>query len=292
MKEGVTVPNESGFKFCFNCGKKIPAEAKFCPNCGMDQTRPESAPATSAAPGEQRPGVASDQAEPAEPSHETDQPQPDTMAKPDKGREPVESFVDQGADDEHESTNDGPAFERPDFQPVIPAKPTQNANLISSLELGFKDAFTVAKRTSRADFWWLYLVTIIVDSLVQSLFIWDFRKNPFTILPIKAVCFVIASLLTVMMISAGMRRLHDINKSGSNIWWLLLPVIGSLLLIFFWAQPSVPAGQRFDDPKVTGRHWLTTWWPWLILVLMSVGSYSCYITALQSIPAILTFSNY
>ena len=41
-------------------------------------------------------------------------------------------------------------------------------------------------------------------------------------------------------LAVACRRLHDAGKSG---WWLfigLLPIIGPLVLLFFYVQPSVP----------------------------------------------------
>ena len=46
-------------------------------------------------------------------------------------------------------------------------------------------------------------------------------------------------------IAVGVRRLHDIGKSG---WWLLLillPLIGFLVLLYFFVQPSEPGANRY-----------------------------------------------
>lgn len=46
-------------------------------------------------------------------------------------------------------------------------------------------------------------------------------------------------------LAVGVRRLHDIDKSG---WWLLLillPLIGFLVLLYFFVQPSQPGANRF-----------------------------------------------
>ncbi len=47
--------------------------------------------------------------------------------------------------------------------------------------------------------------------------------------------FGLAMLLP--QLAVGARRLHDTGKSG---WWqllLLIPLIGTIVLIVFWAQP-------------------------------------------------------
>ena len=44
--------------------------------------------------------------------------------------------------------------------------------------------------------------------------------------------------LLLPALAVGTRRLHDIGKSG---WWqlIMLTVIGLLILIYWWAQPTV-----------------------------------------------------
>ncbi|NJM43069.1 MAG: DUF805 domain-containing protein [Brachymonas sp.] len=77
-------------------------------------------------------------------------------------------------------------------------------------------------RASRSEYWWFFLfqfITIIVLSVVLS------------------ILGTIASLALLLPgIAAGVRRLHDIGKSG---WWLLIcfvPFIGILILIYFMVQ--------------------------------------------------------
>ena len=57
--------------------------------------------------------------------------------------------------------------------------------------------------------------------------------------------------LLVPTISVGARRLHDIGKSG---WWqllILLPVVGFIILLFFWVRDG-QAGQNLygNNPKL------------------------------------------
>lgn len=64
-----------------------------------------------------------------------------------------------------------------------------------------------------------------------------------------AVLLLLYYLYAVALILPGLgltfRRLHDTGRSGW--WWLigLIPVLGSLYLIYLLAQPSSPAGDRF-----------------------------------------------
>ncbi|WP_083760387.1 DUF805 domain-containing protein [Sulfurovum sp. NBC37-1] len=49
---------------------------------------------------------------------------------------------------------------------------------------------------------------------------------------------IFALALLIPSIAIGVRRLHDIGKSG---WWLLLgliPILGGLVLIYFFVQKS------------------------------------------------------
>ena len=53
--------------------------------------------------------------------------------------------------------------------------------------------------------------------------------------------------MIIPMWTLEVRRLHDINKSG---WWLLIsliPAIGFIILIIFFATASVDEGNVYGD---------------------------------------------
>ena len=58
----------------------------------------------------------------------------------------------------------------------------------------------------------------------------------------------------VPSISVGIRRLHDTDRSG---WWLLIaviPLIGGLILLFFFVSEGTRGANRFGpDPKDPGQ---------------------------------------
>ncbi|NQW92468.1 MAG: DUF805 domain-containing protein [Polaromonas sp.] len=51
--------------------------------------------------------------------------------------------------------------------------------------------------------------------------------------------------LLLPALAVGTRRLHDIGKSG---WWqlIMLTVIGLLVLIYWWVQPTVEGGNEYE----------------------------------------------
>ena len=88
-------------------------------------------------------------------------------------------------------------------------------------------------RASRSEYWWFVLFMIIVQIVLSIL---SAIVHPVLIL------LVIALLLPG--IAVGVRRLHDIGKTG----WLLLigfiPLIGLILL--YWAvQPSAEGANEY-----------------------------------------------
>ena len=56
---------------------------------------------------------------------------------------------------------------------------------------------------------------------------------------------LVALGLLLPALAVGTRRLHDIGKSG---WWqvIMLTVIGLLVLIYWWVQPSVEGSNDYE----------------------------------------------
>lgn len=84
-------------------------------------------------------------------------------------------------------------------------------------------------RAKRPELWWFVLFCIIVSMLLSM------------VMPMISGLFSLATLLPSLAV--GARRLHDTNRSGwLQLLWLI-PVIGWIILILFFAQQ----GQSEDN---------------------------------------------
>ena len=109
-------------------------------------------------------------------------------------------------------------------------------------------------RASRSEYWFyalFYLIIAIVVGMLDT-----FLINPMLgATPLEAgeggiLQIVLALALLIPSIAIGIRRLHDIGKSG---WWLLIgliPIIGALVLIYFYVTDSQAGSNQFgENPK-------------------------------------------
>ena len=94
-------------------------------------------------------------------------------------------------------------------------------------------------RAQRSEFWWFALFTFAATVLLSA------------VSEVLAGLFSLAVLLPA--IGVAVRRLHDVDRSG---WWYLLvliPVIGSLVLVFaFFIHPGTPGDNRFGPDPLAG----------------------------------------
>ena len=56
--------------------------------------------------------------------------------------------------------------------------------------------------------------------------------------------------IIIPMLSVSVRRLHDINKSGWNMLWFLLPLIGVIILLIYWLKESTSDNQYGPSSKI------------------------------------------
>jgi len=89
-------------------------------------------------------------------------------------------------------------------------------------------------RASRSEFWWFALFQLLVMIVASMLG--------------KAIYTVVVLALVLPSLGVSARRLHDIGKTA---WYLLLhflPIIGILVLIFFWVQPGENESNTYGVP--------------------------------------------
>ncbi|MGW3656488.1 DUF805 domain-containing protein [Streptomyces sp. NPDC005151] len=101
-------------------------------------------------------------------------------------------------------------------------------------------------RARRTEYWVFNLFNVVISIV---LFVVG-RAIDFTLLQ---VLYALAMLLPSLAV--GVRRLHDDGRSG--LWLLigLIPLVGDIVLLFFFCSDSQPANNKYGSvPKYIGAH--------------------------------------
>ena len=147
-------------------------------------------------------------------------------------------------------------------QQAVPLdQPLYGATFVQAIQRFFTKYAVFSGRASRSEFWWvslaLGLVTLVLYLLTLVLGIATGSQgttstgSPTTI-P-GAGAFLPGALLVILWlgtivpgIAVTVRRLHDANFSGLLYLIVLVPYVGSLILLIFTIMGPNPAGARFD----------------------------------------------
>ena len=107
-----------------------------------------------------------------------------------------------------------------------------------SISTCLKKYFNFKDRASRSEYWYFQLV-------LTPIYIWSqFPSNDTQILVIQ---LILTFGLLIPGISAGVRRLHDRDKSG---WFMLIsfiPILGAIFLIVMLAEKGTPGKNKFGE---------------------------------------------
>jgi len=99
----------------------------------------------------------------------------------------------------------------------------------SAVRSGFSRCFDFKTRSSRSEYWFWVLFTFIASIILSFIDIIALGAGDFgTLSSLFSLVTIIPSL------AVGVRRLHDIDKTG---WFILLgfiPIIGWLILIYWF----------------------------------------------------------
>ena len=107
---------------------------------------------------------------------------------------------------------------------------------VDAIRLGFQRFLDLGGRSTRAEFWWWWLVLGAILTVLED----------------TPLAFPVGAVLLVPSVTLLVRRLHDTGRSGWTAWLFLIPAVGLLVLIFFLAQPSDTASNRYGPPPTHG----------------------------------------
>lgn len=98
----------------------------------------------------------------------------------------------------------------------------------------FSKYATFSGRATRSEFWYWQLFTFLVGLVLTIIF--------FPLAYLASLVFFIPNLAVYA------RRLHDTGRSGYNLFWAFLPLIGAILLLIWALQESKEDNQYGPNP--------------------------------------------
>ena len=112
-------------------------------------------------------------------------------------------------------------------------------------------------RARRQEYQYFFLFNIIIQIVITIVGGATGSLSPDAGMGLLGGIYMLAVLIP--SIAVGVRRLHDINRSG---WWLLIsliPLIGVIVLIVFLASDSKPERNQYgENPKLATAQYIGT----------------------------------
>jgi uncharacterized membrane protein YhaH (DUF805 family) len=108
---------------------------------------------------------------------------------------------------------------------------------------------TFSGRAARPEFWWFTLAVVILSvvlSIIEGGVLAPMLGfEAFAEEAGEPLRWVASLILFLPSLAVAVRRLHDIDRSG---WWyliILVPIIGPLILLYWYIQPGTDGSNQF-----------------------------------------------
>jgi uncharacterized membrane protein YhaH (DUF805 family) len=114
-------------------------------------------------------------------------------------------------------------------------------NFTQAISSGFSNYVNFAGRAIRSEYWY-WVLFVLIATIATSII--DLVLGITLFEPIFSLAVLLPS------IAVGVRRLHDLDRSG---WWLLLgfiPLIGAIVLIVWFCGRGTPGANRFGPDSL------------------------------------------
>ncbi len=138
-------------------------------------------------------------------------------------------------------------------------------SFMESIKTCFGKYVTFQGRASRSEFWWFAVfiwigvlllqgfmyMSIDTDGMMAAAQDGSFNSGMSLALPIVPLILIIVFVLVTFLpnLSVMVRRLHDTNHSGWWYWIALIPLLGLLILLYFFVSKGTDGDNDFGpDP--------------------------------------------
>ena len=130
-------------------------------------------------------------------------------------------------------------------------------------------------RARRSEYWWYTLAVSIVSAILYAVLVapgygeymtatmeYAMAGDPAAAVPTMpgslVTGYIIMSVVNLALLLPGLgvavRRLHDTGRSGFWIFLALVPIVGAIILIVWYASNGTPGPNQFGpDPKAVAQ---------------------------------------
>lgn len=123
---------------------------------------------------------------------------------------------------------------------------------MSSMFLPLKRYADFQGRSGRKEYWMFLLFQIMVSIAVNLVSFIGASMDSSLVAGLAAVVAGVFGLaMFIPGIAVSVRRMHDIDKSGWQLLWSFVPLVGLIILIIFMAKQGTTGPNRFGPAPAT-----------------------------------------
>jgi len=111
-------------------------------------------------------------------------------------------------------------------------------------------------RSRRKEYWMFYLLNLLIGLFLGLLFVVGYVANMSQgemdtyLMPMVYLPCLYSLAVIIPGLAVAIRRLHDTDRSGWNLLWGLVPLVGGFILLYFYVSDGDLGLNRFGpDPK-------------------------------------------
>lgn len=123
--------------------------------------------------------------------------------------------------------------------------------MLHAMQTVFSKYATFSGQAARPEFWWwtlfVFLVLIVTRIIDYAVVMPMLGADALQRQDGQPLSMIVLLALLLPSLAVAVRRLHDTGRSG---WWLLIgliPIVGNLVLLWFYIQPG-----KAGPPSVPG----------------------------------------
>lgn len=131
-------------------------------------------------------------------------------------------------------------------------------SLGESLTSVFNKYATFTGRARRSEYWWFsacyFIIQIVFNfaslAMIAGTMSGEMSYNDPSFNMFQTISVIVGLGLLLPALAVTVRRFHDIGKSGWNILWAAIPLIGPIIVLVWMCQDSdVVANKYGESPK-------------------------------------------